>query len=119
VPDIDPGLEDEGWDAADPDLWVERLRDALAERSPEIRGIAEQVSWCMETGRPGRLPSRLRTSDDPDGDRHAESGHPVKNVTSNLRLGSLIGQNPGVKAPADEGLVAVYCGFGQAPAIVV
>src|SRR5690242_20693535 len=57
-------------------------------------------------------------SDDPDGDRHAEPGHPVKNVTSNLRLGSLIGQNSGVKAPADDGLVAIHCGFGQAPAIV-
>src|SRR5204863_10167412 len=66
----------------------------------------------------GRLPPRLRASDDPDGDRHAESGHPVKNVTSNLRLGSLIGQNPGVKAPADDGLVSIHCGFGQAPAIV-
>ena len=44
-------------------------------------------------GRPGRLPPWLRASDDPDGDRHAKSGHPVKNVTSNLRLGSLIEQN--------------------------
>ena len=43
LPDIDPGPEDECWDGADPDLWVERLRDALAERSPEIRGIAEQA----------------------------------------------------------------------------
>ena len=49
LPDIDPGLEDEGWDGAEPDLWVERLRDALAERSPEIRGIAEQALRACPT----------------------------------------------------------------------
>jgi superfamily II DNA or RNA helicase len=44
LPDIDPGPEEgESRDGADPDLWVERLRDALAERSPEIRGIAEKA----------------------------------------------------------------------------
>ena len=43
LPDIDPGPEDEFWEGADPGLWAERLRDALAERSPEMRGIAEQA----------------------------------------------------------------------------
>ena len=36
---------------------------------------------------------------DPDGDRHAEAGHAVEDIASDLRLGLLIGQSPGVKTP--------------------
>jgi hypothetical protein len=57
-------------------------------------------------------------SADPDGGRHTERGHPVEHVAANLCLGPLIGQSPGVKPPADNGLVAIHCGFDQAPAIV-
>ena len=35
LPDIDPGPEDKSWEGADPGLWAERLRDALAEGSPK------------------------------------------------------------------------------------
>src|SRR5436309_2482065 len=60
----------------------------------------------------------LCASDDADGDWHAEPGHPIEHVASNLRLGPLIGQSSGVKTPADDGFVSIYPGFGQAPAIV-
>ena len=60
-----------------------------------------------------------RVSADPDGGRHAERGHPVEHVADNLCLGLLIGQSSGVKPPADDGLVAIHCGFDQARAIVV
>ena len=59
-----------------------------------------------------------RVSPNPDGGRHAERGHPVEHVAANLCLGPLIGQSPGVKPPADNGLVAIHFGFDQAPAIV-
>ena len=46
---IDPGPEDESLDGADPGLWVERLRDAMAERSPDARGVAEQAVRACPT----------------------------------------------------------------------
>jgi hypothetical protein len=52
---------------------------------------------------------------DPDGDRHAEAGHAVEDVAANLCLGLLVGQSPGVKTPADDGLVSVHRGFNEAP----
>ena len=36
-------------DGADPGLWFERLRDAMAERSPEARGVAEQAVRACPT----------------------------------------------------------------------
>jgi hypothetical protein len=43
---------------------------------------------------------------DSNRDWHAEAGHPVYDVAADFRLGPLIGQNPGVKSSADDGLVA-------------
>jgi hypothetical protein len=63
-------------------------------------------------------PVLLRVFADPDGGRHVEGRHPVEHVAANLCLGVLIGQSPGVKPPVDNGLVAIHCGFDQAPAIV-
>src|SRR5919199_2906388 len=60
----------------------------------------------------------LCASDDAGGDWHAEPCHPVEHVAPDLRLGPLIGQSPGVKAPADDGLVSIHSGLGQASAIV-
>ena len=39
-------------------------------------------------------------SDDPNRARHAESGHPVENVGSELCLSALIGQSTGAETPA-------------------
>ena len=66
---------------------------------------------------PPHLVSRraLRNS---DGDWHAEPCHLVENVARDLRFGPLIGQNPSVEAPANDGLVAIHRGFSQAPAAV-
>ena len=36
-------------DGADPVLWAERLRDALAGRSPDTRGVAEQAVRACPT----------------------------------------------------------------------
>ena len=47
---------------------------------------------------------------DPDGDRHAETGHPVENLAANLRLGPLVGQGPGVEASADIGFISEHGG---------
>src|SRR5271166_142582 len=66
---------------------------------------------------PLRLVSR-RVLRDPDGDWHAEPCHPVENVACNLGFGPLIGQNPSVEAPANDGLVAIHRGFSEAPAAV-
>ena len=63
-------------------------------------------------------PLSPRVSADPDGGRHAERRHPVEHVAPNFCLGALIGQSPGVKPPADNGLIAIHCGFEQAPTIV-
>src|SRR4051794_2516043 len=49
LPDSDLALQDKAWDGTAPKLWVERLRDALAERSPEIRSIAEQALRACPT----------------------------------------------------------------------
>lgn len=47
--DIDPGPDDQSLDCANPNLWVERLRDALAKRSPDTRGVAEQAVRACPT----------------------------------------------------------------------
>jgi hypothetical protein len=44
----------------------------------------------------------------PDGDWHAEPGHPVENVACDLRLGPLSAQIPNLQTPADDGLVAIH-----------
>jgi hypothetical protein len=54
------------------------------------------------------FPLSAYLSADPGGDRHAESCHPVEYVAPDLRLGPLIGQNPGVKSSADDGRVAKH-----------
>ncbi len=66
---------------------------------------------------PLRLVAR-RVLCDPDGDRHSEPCHPVENVACSLRLGLLIGQNPSVEPPTNDGLVAIHRGFDQAPTAV-
>ena len=42
---------------------------------------------------------------DPSRRRHAERRHSVEHAAPDFRLGPLIGQSPGVKAPTDDGLV--------------
>ena len=77
-----------------------------------------ELGFGARMDRRRRLHADSTGSDDPDGDRHAKACHLIENVASNLRLGSLIGQSSGLKTPADDGLVAIHCGFGQAAAIV-
>jgi hypothetical protein len=55
---------------------------------------------------------------DPNRDWHTETCHPVDDVACDLRLGPLIGQNPSVETPANDGLVAMHRGFNQAPTAV-
>jgi superfamily II DNA or RNA helicase len=43
LPDIDPGPDERSSERSEADLWARRLRDALAERSPDTPGIAEQA----------------------------------------------------------------------------
>jgi nucleoside-diphosphate-sugar epimerase len=73
--------------------------------------------WCMYRSLVAS-PVLPRVSADPDGGRHAERRHPVEHVAANFCLGPLIEQSPGAKPPADDGLVAIHCGFDQAPPIV-
>ena len=60
-------------------------------------------------------PPQLRGLFDTDGDRHTEAGHSVERVAGDFRVGLLIGQTPGMKAPADDGLVSIHRGLHQAP----
>ena len=63
-------------------------------------------------------PPQLRVLFDTDGDRHAEAGHLVEGVAGDVRFGLLIGQTPGMKTPADDGLVAIHRRLDEAaPAI--
>jgi hypothetical protein len=41
---------------------------------------------------------------DTNGDRHAEAGHFVEHVAADFCFDLLIGQSPGMKTPADDGL---------------
>src|SRR3954454_22192318 len=55
---------------------------------------------------------------DTDGYRHAEAGHSVEGVAGDFRFGLLIGQSPGMKTPADDGLVAIHRRLDEAPPAV-
>jgi hypothetical protein len=64
------------------------------------------------------FPPPVRLSFDTVGDRHAEASHSVEDVAGDFCFGLLIGQSPGMKAPADDGLVSIHHGFDEAsPAI--
>jgi hypothetical protein len=67
--------------------------------------------WCMKIGWVAATPPQLHVSFDTNGDRHAEAGHLVERVTSDLGFGPLIGQSP-VETPTDDGLVSIHRGFG-------
>jgi hypothetical protein len=73
-----------------------------------------QWRWCMNIVWVASPPQAC-TLFDTDGDRHAEAGHLVEGVAGDFRFGLLIGQSPGMKTPADDGLVAIHCRFGEAP----
>src|SRR4051794_29231687 len=70
--------------------------------------------WCMNTVWVAP-PPLLRVLFDTDGDRHTQPGHSVEHVAGDFRFGSLIGQSPGMKTPADDGLVAIHRRFHKAP----
>jgi hypothetical protein len=55
---------------------------------------------------------------DPDRHRHVEVGHAAQYVTTDLRLGPLIGQSPSAKAPSDDGPVSLHCRFGNIASVV-
>src|SRR5271166_5905263 len=70
--------------------------------------------WC--TNRPAAASAPPgRASADPNGDRHAETRHPIEHVALNLRIGPLLGQNPGLKSAANDGLVPIHRSLNQAP----
>ncbi len=55
---------------------------------------------------------------DPNRDWHAEAGHAVQDVAADFRLGPLIGQSPGMKAPTDDGHISIHRRLDQtAPAV--
>jgi hypothetical protein len=64
------------------------------------------------------LGSLVRGLFDSNGDRHAETGHPIQGRTSDFRFRLLIGQSPGVKPPSNDGLVATHRRFNEAPPAV-
>jgi hypothetical protein len=74
--------------------------------------------WCTNECAGRIFLSRPVESSDPGGRRHAECRHPVENVAPDFCFGPLIGQSPGIKAPADDGLVAKHRGLDQTPSIV-
>jgi len=52
---------------------------------------------------------------DSNGSRHTEAGHPAQDVASDLRLGLLIGQSPGVEAATEDRFVSGHGGLHPAP----
>src|SRR4051812_30803967 len=70
--------------------------------------------WCMNVVWVAS-PPQLQALFDTDGDRHAEAGHSVERVAGDFGLGLLIRQSPGMKTPADDGLVAIHRRFHEAP----
>src|ERR1700712_3604416 len=70
--------------------------------------------WCMNTVR-GASPPQAYILFDTDGDRHAGAGHLVEGVAGDFGFGLLIGQSPGMKTPADDGLVAIHRRLHEAP----
>ena len=66
----------------------------------------------------GCVSPRLHVLFDTNGDRHAETGHLVEGIAGDFGFGLLIRQSPGLKTPADDGLVAVHRRLDEAaPAI--
>src|SRR4051812_1256141 len=101
--------------------WLARHGAALAHARPVFLGddlfacqpIAEAL--VHEYGLGCISPPRLRVLFDTDGDRHAEAGHLVEGVAGDFGFGLLIGQSPGMKTPADDGLVAIHRRLHEAP----
>jgi hypothetical protein len=52
---------------------------------------------------------------DTDEDWHTQAGHSVERVAGDFGFGLLIGQSPGMKTPADDGLVAIHRRLHEAP----
>src|SRR3954452_19200307 len=63
-------------------------------------------------------PPQARALFDTDGDRHTQAGHSVERVAGDFGFGLLVGQSPGMKTPADDGLVAIHRGFHEAPSAI-
>jgi hypothetical protein len=79
---------------------------------------AATARWCVNRPLAAASPLAACVSADPSGGRHTEPCHLVEHVAPDFCLGPLIAQNPGVKTPADDGLVAIHRGFNQASAII-
>lgn len=69
--------------------------------------------WCANSLLAVFFPSSLGSLD-ANGNWHTEARHPVEDIASDLCLGPLIGQSPGVKTTADDGLVSILRRFDQA-----
>src|SRR6478609_3635829 len=78
------------------------------------RSCVRRRRWCMNTVWVAS-PPQAGVLLDADGDRHAEAGHLVEGVTGDFGFGLLIGQSPGLKTPADDGLVAIHRHLNEAP----
>jgi hypothetical protein len=55
---------------------------------------------------------------DSNGGRHGDTRHPIQHVASNLCLGPLRRQSPGLKSSVNDGLVPIDRSFNQAPTII-
>lgn len=65
-------------------------------------------------------PPQLHVSFDTDGDRLTEISHSAEDVAGDFGFRRLVGQNPDMKALADNGLVSIHRGFDEAaPAALV
>src|SRR3979409_522125 len=77
-------------------------------KSPATRRWCMNIVWVAS-------PPQACTLFDTDGDRHAGSGLPVERVAGEFGFGLLIRQSPGMKTPADDGLVAIHRRLHEAP----
>jgi NAD(P)-dependent dehydrogenase (short-subunit alcohol dehydrogenase family) len=80
-------------------------------------GFVRTPRWCTDrVSMTSPVPARISVG--LDRGRHAEARHSVENVASNLHLGPLVGQTPGVESPPNDGLVAEHRCLDQASSIV-
>src|SRR5208283_1188872 len=87
--------------------WADMNDDSIEHVCYRKRRWSMKIVWVA-------FPPQLPGLFDADGDRHTEAGHSVERVAGDFCVGLLIGQIPGMKAPADDGLVSIHRRFSQA-----
>jgi Transposase DDE domain len=120
-----------GFDLPEPDhTTLSRRADGLDVLHPPSRGGANGMHLIVGSSglqfhgtlvhgsAAGESPVPTRVSVNPGGGGHIRPHHSVEHIAPGFRLGLLVGQSPGLKPPADDGLVAKHRRLNQTSSIV-